>query len=304
MDGINTNIIPILRACSSLETMTITLSKRLYTYPLDTIFTIRRPPVGAHLRKLIMTGCNPDCRFTISANMSLPNLEILCIRGVFTSPMVSYAHLPKLHTLQIVQVCKWLQGIRGAIPPLSAFPSLRTIEFFQNTYSGVELTQDLMPFLPQLDRMHLIGANFELSLFRLWALSSRLGSIKQLVVGVLTSTPRFITTWSFPKSLEVLTFIVQLDPPHFAVKEELDVVLENIYRCLEHNADCLKDGSLRKFVIMTRTRSMGSMPGAEHAYMLVELIRGFCRTHEVEFAFDQTGECSGLLRVSHRRGYC
>ncbi|KAJ3491494.1 hypothetical protein NLI96_g664 [Meripilus lineatus] len=226
----------------------------------------------------------------MSATMSLPNLEILCVRGVFTSPFVTYASLPRMHTLQVVQICKWLQGIRGAIPPLSAFPALRTIEFFQNTYSGVELTQDLMQFLPQISRIHLIGANFELSLFRLWALSNRLDSVKYLVVGVMTSTPRFISTWRFPKRLEVLTFIVQLDPFYLSMKDEMDVVLENLYRCLEYNGDCIKEGSLRKLIIMTRTRSLGSVPQAEHASMLIDLIRDFCRTRGLEFVFDQTGE--------------
>lgn len=307
-------LIPVLGRCTAVETLTINVERSVsLIYDLDKIFTA--PPVATvpsssslarvpgtssfsfsnRLRRLVMNGCEFYTSFSMTNQISLPALEVLCLRGLYIRSPFELPHLPRLHTLQIAHVYR-SQGVFKKITDPSILPALRTLELFQNHDMGLEFSRDLAALFPDLERVHIVGSHYEYPVFNSWVSPSRFDTIRHLAVGVLfTTSANLMCGWRVPQMLESLALVISLESYLFpTVSREQDIppdILGCVNAFLEYNQQAIREGPLRKLTIMTKLPGKPEVLRHRQVTSQLEGIWAFCRANNLEFVLDAQGEC-------------
>lgn len=314
-------LIPVLGKCGAVETLTINVERSVsLIYDLDKVFIT--PPVptvppslslarmpsqssfnfSTRLRRLAMNGCEFYTSFSMTNQISLPSLEVLCLRGLYIRSPFELPRLPRLHTLQIAHVYR-SQGVFKKIIDASILPALRTLELFQNHDMGLEFSRDLAALFPQLERVHIVGSHYEYPVFNSWVSPSRFDTIRHLVVGVLfTSSANLMRRWSIPRMLESLTLVIWLENYLFpTATREHEIppdILECVHAFLEYNSEAIRRGPLRELRIITKLPSSPEIVGDERVTRQLRRIWAFCRTNNLQFGLDVQGKFKSLRSTS------
>lgn len=151
-----TELIKVLRACESFHSLTVTNRDRSFApiLPIDNLF-VQASSISDRLRKLTIYGsmypCTPNFLPILTKNVSLPALEVLCIREASLQMSFKLPYLPRLHTLRMAQCHTW----SGNSFQLKAeqLPQLRTLELYE-TLPNVTLDDKA---ISNLERFHFVG---------------------------------------------------------------------------------------------------------------------------------------------------
>ncbi|KAJ3491493.1 hypothetical protein NLI96_g665 [Meripilus lineatus] len=149
-------LIKALRLCPSLNSLTITNRNRSFApiLPIDNLFA-QASGISDRLRKLTIYGsmypCTPNFLSILTQTVTLPALEVLCIREASLQFGFKLPILPNLHTLRMAQCHTW-SGNSFQINS-EQVPSLRTLELYE-TMPNVIIDDGI---INNLERFHFIG---------------------------------------------------------------------------------------------------------------------------------------------------
>lgn len=290
----------VMGTCTAAEALTINMERSVDVgYDLDKTFS-RPTPFRKHLRRLVVNGCKYYTCFSMTSQISLPALEVLCLRGLYIRSTFELPHLPRLHTLQVAQVYRSQAVLKKVLDP-SVLPALHTLELFQNHDMGLEFNRDLASVLPNLKCVHIIGSHYEYSVFRSWVFSpSRLDILRHLVVGVLfTSSAILIGTWRIPKMLESLSLVISLESylRPTTPKDLPPDILACVNAFLEFNGETICEGPLRRLEIITRSQGTAEILEDVRVTSQLGAMRGFCAASGIEFALNTKGKGLDCISV-------
>ena len=225
----------IFHYCSSLEAVSISLQAPV-THLLGIQWTASvRPRITQQLRSLNISG---SALLPSFIHLALPNLEELSIESVpptfITTPQVKIPLLPKLSALRLSRIQSWAVH-HALLASTKSLPSLVSLELYENVYDLTSHTAYSLPPTLRLKRFYALGTT-ELSLCgRSWLNSRAISRVKDLSVGVSSSMYEFLADWSFPSSLESITWVVNVELPHETLIVPQPTPLQHIYWCLERN---------------------------------------------------------------------
>lgn len=264
-----------LVSCTSLRELTITTREGgpVTILPLEPAI-LPVDSIGQNLRKLTIYGSPDSSPSTgsglMSSDVSLPNLELLCFREVHFLPTHQFPSLPSLQTLQIAQSSH--SCAEPKLIPYSLFPSLTTLELYQNF-------SDIVPddeCFRNLHRLHLVGHN-EFGLGSTWQYRAPMENIKYLALGHYF-VPGKLLTIRMPRRLETLVFLLNF-PVSFRSPHTIDTgMMRDLHASLENTFKrCSK---LKRLVIMG---SLGANADDSDLSSVLSDIDDFCTIRGVTF---------------------
>ncbi|PSR71251.1 hypothetical protein PHLCEN_2v12905 [Hermanssonia centrifuga] len=298
-------LISLLSTSPSLEAITIrhlVPKNAVSVTPIDSI--ISSSATSNCIKRLTLHGSSfearPHPQFCIMPilDVQLPNLEVLCLRGMYIMPTFQLPSLPRLHTLQLVENYYFPSG--GPRPPLftpESLPNLRVVEVFRNHFPG-EAYGHLVSgsSFEKLECLHFLENKRCLEVTRWMSADSE---IKHLAIGFLSAIDRVhLVCWRFPDALESLTLLLcdpsscspKLEPwtarRQGQVRDDGVEILQGVFRCLKLNK---QSKAFKKLVLLAK------FPGAEDVAVrlarehAVRDIRILCASQEVEFSMSLDG---------------
>lgn len=198
---IEDNAKAILNACkhSSLETLTTDVVDHIGAGSIASFF-LEHISYSSRLRRLVINGIPDPDTF---ARLSLPSLQVLCLRTTFLSKTTVFPVLPNLDTLQIAKGDVWVE--LGELVTNEKMPRLSSLELYHCEYV-VKTFHPLV--LPRLERMHFVGPG-ELALYKHLLISGALDKLKYITLGFFDTFnhPEDLSETQLPLMLESLTLI-------------------------------------------------------------------------------------------------
>ncbi len=214
----------ILNACkhSSLETLTADVVDHSGVGSIASCFLEHISP-ASRLRRLVINGIPDPDTF---ARLSLPSLQVLCLRTTFLSKTTVFPVLPKLDTLQIAKGDVWVE--LGELIMDEKVPKLCSLELYHCEYV-VKTFHPLV--LPHLERMHFVGPG-ELALYKHLLISGALDKLKHITLG-------FFDTFNYPEDLSETQLPLKLESLTLIGVLARNVGILSITRYLEKNQEVL-----------------------------------------------------------------
>ncbi|KAF7793731.1 hypothetical protein EIP86_004847 [Pleurotus ostreatoroseus] len=283
----------LLARCPSIEALTVrhSVKKSLASItPVDDV--VCTSEINDKLKRLTVHGSSFEARwhpqFSIMPALSaLPNLEVLCLRGIYILPTFQLPALPNLHTLQLVENYYFpAAGPRGPLFSQATMPKLRTVEIFRNhfaeaTYGPVFDTS----CFSQLECLHFVEDEHCLEVTR-WADAD--SKVRHLALGFLHARDHVeLVCWRFPDALESLTLLLrERDVPDSEAALGGDnslEILDGVLHCIKLNIE--EASSFKKLSVLAK------FPGARNTKQrlererVVDDIRQACLEKGVEFNY-------------------
>ena len=299
-------LVKLLTCCPTMEALSLrhSVQKSLACItPIDCI--IRCAGIANNLKRLTVHGSSFEARWhpqfcivpNSLADLSLPRLEVLCLRGIYILPTFKLPPLPKLHTLQLVENYYFpTTGPRDPLFSQKNMPELRMVEIFRNHFPEESHGPvfDVSCFT-QLESLHFLQDEHCLEVTR-WADAD--SQVRHLALGFLQARDHVdLACWRFPDALESLTLLLRdreggrADRGAIFGRDNGADVLDGVLRCLELN---LQETTFRKLSVLAK------FPGARDAdarlarERAVDDIRLLCTERGVEFNYNLDGEFSML----------
>lgn len=310
-------LISLLGRCPVIEALTLrhSVKKSLASItPIDDI--VLSSHINESLKRLTIHGSSFEARWhpqfcimPVLNNLTLPNLEVLCLRGIYILPTFQLPALPALHTLQLVENYYFpTSGPRGPLFSQETMPNLRTVEIFRNHFPAAEAPVFDAACFARLDCLHFVEDERCLEVTR-WADPD--SSVRHLALGFLHARDHVdLVCWRFPAALESLTLLLReraLPPIEAAtaLRDDGLEILDGVLHCMQLN---LEEATAFKTLSV-----LAQFPGARDTAArlarerTVDDIRTLCAEHGVTFNFSLDGESASCLLLQPRTdadGFC
>ncbi|TCD65689.1 hypothetical protein EIP91_002316 [Steccherinum ochraceum] len=228
LDQVRATVLDVLPRCKNLVALVVTNRDRLRSsiVPLDSVF-VHSSSIGSRLRHLTIYGSplikedgpgdliGHEVPLVLGPDISLPVLEILCLRSVGLQSSTTFPVFPRLRELQFAD-CTCLGPFTPEIPGFSRntppeinatnFPRLRTLLLYDN-WDSITLSEDLAGVVREIEFI-----NTRVTPARPLLCPSGPASLKSLRCIKSTSLDAVLTLIGkapdFPPALRVLLFIL------------------------------------------------------------------------------------------------
>lgn len=277
------DILPVLTSCENLDAVTLSFHS-LTSRPLGRVILSQ---VGNRLRKLSIYGNALDCTFS---SLSLPLLEVLCLRHCHLDNKPTFPLLPRLQTLKLAQLYSEI-NLEIFLHPSRAPPCLRAVELYHNEAFAPMSPDDLPSFFGNLIRLHFVG-DAELQLCDTLMQHRALHTVRHLAIGVMNDSNHPISSWPLPRTLHTLSVFTAILPSRYWNSTVADGrSLSSIRTFLDSNKDGIKSSKLKRIRVGIESNYVdGDIMHLENVKGISQAISAFGKTHSLDVTFDTLSE--------------
>jgi hypothetical protein len=278
-----------LQHCPALRSLTIRHSVRkgiVARVPITDV--LQSTGLSARLENLSLHGSTFESRwepqFSVIPPLSgllLPNLHVLCLRGMYILPSLHLPVLPQLHTLQLVANHYFGSGPYFLSKNLPALHSVEVVE-----HDAPEAQRSLWELFEGRTLRHLNTLRVMRDERCVTATRSMPhdGRLRRLMLGYVTPRDHTdLACWRIPDSLESLTLVLHLSDGTQRCISAVDVAhcLGAIYSCLQSNDEAKR----LKELIIIRTSEQGSLIQTDRSVLttIVKKISDLCASRSISF---------------------
>lgn len=269
----------MLQHCPAVRSLTIRHAVRkgvVSRLPVQDV--LRTAQLADRIENLTLHGStfearwNPQfCVLPAFTDLLLPQLQVLCLRGIYILPSLHLPVMPRLRTLQLVENRYF--GV-GPFFQAESLPALRTVEVVEHQALEGQLRLDLLFGEECLTRLHHLRIVQDVRCMVATRALPSDGELLSLEIGLLTPRDHTDTVcWCIPQTLESLTFMVGAE-----TEEDVADCFDAVFRCLRMNEEARR---LKELVIVHKLAHEG--PKSDVLNNTQEELRVLSRNRGVAF---------------------